>query len=333
MIAGLTLTLLASFILIVVVQYEVNDRLISLPPPRGPHPVGRSVVQWHDKIRNRDLMIFIWYPAVSGVAGGRCEYLPGEWGEINARDTLPIPARRLREIRVSAVPDAPVAPGQMPVLLMLPGMGRNPAHYTTLAEDLASFGNLVVGVTPTGSTTVVFSDGRIDQAREYNPQTDDVQVAQHYVVEWSGDASFALDQLMSDSKFAGHILPANVGVFGHSFGGNVALHLLETDPRFTKAADIDGAFFGRPLEHLSKPIMILGAVGDIGFRQKALYEQGVAGSRFYLFPNAKQMNFSDAGILPSRFPLPKSVLMLGPVDGAQLLYGTSDQLRAFFDAK
>jgi pimeloyl-ACP methyl ester carboxylesterase len=122
-------------------------------------------------------------------------------------------------------------------------------------------------------------------------------------------------------------------VFGHSFGGNVALHLLETDPRFAKAADIDGAFFGRPLGHLSKPIMILGAVGDLGFRQKALYEQGVAGSRFYLFPNAKHMNFSDAGILPSRFPLPKSVLMLGPVDGAQLLYGTSDQLRAFFDAK
>jgi hypothetical protein len=58
---GLALALAASVALMVLVMYRLDDRVISLPPPRGPHPVGRSVMQWHDKGRNRDLMVFIWY--------------------------------------------------------------------------------------------------------------------------------------------------------------------------------------------------------------------------------------------------------------------------------
>jgi dienelactone hydrolase len=328
---ALALASAAALALLVFARYHLNDRPISLPTPRGPHLVGRSLVEWHDKIRNRDLVVFIWYPADPGATGDRCEYLPGKWGELNAKDMLPIPAKRVREIGVSAIGDAPLAQEPMPVLVMLPGMGRNPANYTTLAEDLASFGNLVLGVAPTGSTTVVFPDGTVEQAREFDPRLDDVRIAQGYVDEWSEDASFALSQLLADSRFSGHILPADIGVFGHSFGGNVALHLLETDLRFARAADIDGAFFGKPFGHLSKPILILGAVGDLGSKQRALYEHGVAGSHFHLFPGAKHMNFSDAGVLPSRYPIPKRILMLGDIDGALLLRETSDQLRAFFD--
>src|SRR6202044_3311740 len=92
-VVGLALTLIATVAVIVFVRYQLNDRQIYLPPPRGPYPIGRSLVQWHDKIRNRDLMVFIWYPAIPGAAGGRCEYLPGKWGEINAQNMLPIPAK------------------------------------------------------------------------------------------------------------------------------------------------------------------------------------------------------------------------------------------------
>ncbi|MGD1032282.1 MAG: hypothetical protein ABSA05_14205 [Opitutaceae bacterium] len=328
---GLALVLAAAVALTVPVMYRLDDRVISLPPPRGTYPVGRILVQWHDGARDRDLMVFIWYPAVAGEAGVRCEYIPGKWGEMNAQGMLPIPARRLREIMVNASENLPIVPDRMPVLIMLPGMGRNPANYTTLAEDLASFGNLIVGVTPTGSTPVVFSDGVISPVQEFNPRIDDVQTAQHYVDQWSEDASFALDQLTADPRFASHTLPTQIGVFGHSFGGNVALHLLASDRRFTRAADIDGTFFGQTLGHLTKPILILAGAGDLGSRESALCEQGAPGSRFHEFPGAKHMNFSDAGILPSRFPIPKSVLMLGEVDGAKLLYETSDQLRTFFD--
>jgi predicted dienelactone hydrolase len=144
------------------VQYRHNDRPIVLPAPRGPHLVGRVLVHWQDARRNRELMVFLWYPAREGAAGQRAEYIPGKWGELAAQNMFPIPARRLREIRVSAIENAPLIEATLRALIMLPGMGRIPAHYTTLAEDLASYGYLVAGVTPTGSSRpVVFPDGRV----------------------------------------------------------------------------------------------------------------------------------------------------------------------------
>ena len=167
---------------------------------------------------------------------------------------------------------------------MLPGMGRNPANYTTLAEDLASFGNLVVGVTPTDSTTVVFLDGVVSRGRDFSIQAGDAQVAQRYVDQWSKDASFALDQLMAHPRFASHILPRQIGVFGHSFGGNVALLLLAADRRMARAADIDGAFLGQTRGPLPNPILILAGAGDLGSRESDLCKQGVPGSDFTISP-------------------------------------------------
>lgn len=52
--------------------------------------------------------------------------------------------------------------GRAPEEVTLPGMGRIPAHCTMFPEDLVSFGYLVAGVTPTGSSRpVVFPDGHV----------------------------------------------------------------------------------------------------------------------------------------------------------------------------
>jgi hypothetical protein len=202
---GIVVVAVLAFVLSMGFQYRRNDRAIALPVPRGPYPVGRTLVDWNDNRRNRELMVFIWYPAPVGVSGRRSEYIPGIWGELEARNMNPIPANRLREIEVSAIKDAPVASGAMPVLVMLPGMGRIPAQYTTLAEDLASYGYLVVGVTPTGSSdVVVFPDGHIVWGSEEAKVAtlDDRPKAQELVATWAGDASFALDQLARDPRSA-----------------------------------------------------------------------------------------------------------------------------------
>jgi predicted dienelactone hydrolase len=173
------------------VHYGRNDRAIVLPVPRGPHPVGRTLVDWQDSRRNRELMVFIWYPVPGGVLGPHSEYIPSAWGELESRNMNPIPAKRLQWIQVSAIEDAPVGPGAMPVLVMLPGMGRIPAHYTTLAEDLASYGYLVVGVTPTGSSDVVaFPDGHVVEGTEEAlvATLDERPKAQKLVATWAGDA-------------------------------------------------------------------------------------------------------------------------------------------------
>jgi dienelactone hydrolase len=313
------------------VRYQLNDHAIELPAPRGPHQVGRMLVDWTDAGRNRELMVFIWYPAIDQSAGRHCQYIPGKWGELESENMVPIPAKRLQEIQVGAIEKAPLADGIWPVLMLLPGMGRIPAHYTTIAEDFASFGYIVAGVTPTGSSQVVFADGRIESGREFNPDTDGPAVAQEYVQTWAGDASFALDQLESDAKFAGHVQRDRVGIFGHSFGGTVALHVLQRDSRFSRAANVDGWMFGDPVENLDKPILVL--VGQTGIQpsQQAVRDTDRAGGKVELFSDARHMNFSDAGVLPSRFPLPKSLLQLGDVDGVKFLQNISDRLREFFD--
>ena len=309
-----------------VVRYRLDDRPIVLPRPRGPHPVGRVLVDWKDARRNRELMVFIWYPAVDGATGPRSEYIPGEWGRLEAEHMLPIPAKRLEQIEVSSIRDAQAASGPMPVLILLPGMGRVPAHYTTLAEDLASYGFLVLGVTPTGSArpAVVFSDGHRVEG-EKKPRLDDPAAAQRLVETWAGDASFALDRLARDSRFV--VRQEGAGIFGHSFGGNVSLHALAMDPRFTRAANLDGSLYGDPLSMTGKPMMILcGEVIDDEW--KAPCASGAATCA--AFPNAEHMDFSDAAAYPSRFPIPKRMLLLGNVDGPEFLRGIADRLRAFF---
>ncbi len=313
------------------IQYQVNDHVIKLPSPRGSHPVGRMLVDWTDAGRNRELMVFIWYPAAGGSGGRQSEYIPGAWGALESENMAPIPATRLRDIEVSAIDDATVADGVWPALIFLPGMGRIPAHYTTLAEDLASFGYVVAGVTPTGAAPVVFPDGRVDRGREFDPDTDGSAAAQAYVRTWADDASFALDRLVADSAFAGRVRHDSAGIFGHSFGGNVALHALQEDTRFDRAANLDGWLFGDPVKDLDKPILVLVGQAGIQASQQAVCDSDRAGGVLETFAGAGHMNFSDAGVLPSRFPLPRSLLQLGEVNGAAFLYEVSDRLRTFFD--
>jgi dienelactone hydrolase len=332
---GLGLAAVLALVLVVFVQYRRNDHPIALPRPRGPHPVGRVLVDWTDPARRRELMVFIWYPAQTGAAGRRAEYIPGKWGELEAQSMGPIPAKRLRELEVSAIENAPVAPGAMPVLVLLPGMGRIPAHYTTLAEDLASYGYLVAGVTPTGNARpVVFADGRVDEGVE-DPDTlglYDRAKGQQLLDTWGKDASFALSRVAGDARFAGRVKTDKAGIFGHSFGGISASHALRLDPRFARAANLDGSFdFGNSLGNLDKPLLILEGGDEIAPESKAVCDSDRAGCTARAFPKARHMNFSDAGVLPSRFPLPRFVLMLGDVDGAGFLYDVADLLRAFFD--
>jgi dienelactone hydrolase len=324
--AGVLAVVLASYI-----QYRRDDHPIVLPGPRGPHPVGRVLVDWTDPRRNRELMVFIWYPAPDGAQGRHASYIPGKWGELEAQRMGPIPERRLREMQGNAIESAAVAAGAWPVLVLLPGMGRIPAHYTTIAEDLASYGYVIVGVTPTGfSRPAVFPDGRVVEGKE-DWNLDDPALAQQLIATWAGDASFAVDKLGRDARFAGRFHRNKLGIFGHSFGGNAAVHALRLDERFLRAANLDGGYFGDPDGSLDKPLLILEGGADIDPEWRKACSSARARCTTAAYPRARHMDFSDATILPPRFPLPRALLMLGDLDGRQFLYGISDRVRKFFD--
>jgi dienelactone hydrolase len=328
---GLGLLLILAIVLAVVIQYRRNDRPIVLPSPRGPNPVGRTLVDWKDGKRNRELMVFIWYPAKPGATGHKCEYIPGKWGEIEAGKMMPIPAERYQQIEVASIEDAPLGSGSLPVLILLPGLGRIPPHYTALAEELASHGFLIAGVAPTDySSMVVFSDGRQVAAQEFDPSEAGPSGSQKAIDIWAADASFVLDRLAADPRFATHLNPKKVGILGHSFGGCVAAHSLARNPRFPRAAALDSAFFGEPIGKLNRPLLILEAGTQIEPEWQTLCASNGAKCTTQVFPRARHMDFSDATLLPSRFPLPRSLLMLGDVDGLKFQQEVSDRVREFF---
>jgi dienelactone hydrolase len=317
------------------------DRPIALPRPRGPHAVGRQLFDWVDGRRGRELMVFLWYPAEPGSTHAPAEYVPGRWGQLAAQGMFPLPARRIQQIRVSATERAPILAGRHPLVVLLPAMGRIATDYTTLAEDLASFGYMVAGVTPTGSArVVVFSDGRVVRG------TDGVDLAhrdqaQWLVDRWVGDSAFVLDRLSGEPELWTHVDANRIGVFGHSFGGAAAMHALRRDRRFQRGANLDGAPQGAEVSGLDRPLLIvfgaplpppLRELNDrIWAESKRICESDASGCRWEYFPEAGHMNFSDAGVLPSRFPVPRSRLDLTRIDGPAFLRRVSDLLREFFD--
>jgi dienelactone hydrolase len=341
--AGLTFTAaLAAVLGIAGTQYYRHNRPVDLPKPRGPYPVGRVLFDWADDSRHRELMIFVWYPAPPGTAGSTVEYVPGQWGELAARPAFPLLARGVRKTKVAAMQDVPLLAGPHPLLILSPAMGAIPPDYTTLAEDLASSGYVVAGVTPTGSArVVVFSAGRIVYGQD-GIDLEHPERAQPLVESWLGDFSFVLDRLASEPMFKEHIDGNRVGVLGHSFGGAAAMHALRTDERFKRGVNLDGAPQGAAVVGLTKPLLIVNGQplpssqrtlnAKILDELQRICDSDSAGCRIQDFPEAGHMNFSDAAVWPSFFPIPRSHFGLTGIDGSAFLRKISDLLREFFDA-
>ncbi len=322
------------------VQYLRNDRPIVLPAPRGAHPVGRTVFDYTDPARSRELMVFAWYPAGAATPGPRAEYIPGKWGEAAAQGHFVIPARRMREIGVSATADSAVAHGSYPILVLLPSMGRSPAEYTTLAEDLASHGFVVAGIAPTGSTRgIVFPSGRTADS-DIDPDQGNAEVDPSVIRVWLEDARFTVDQLPAAPRLGGAADLRRVGVIGHQFGGAVAMRLLKADSRFVAAANLDGGPAREPLGTLDRSLLILLSgrasslfrrLSDDTAQLRAICEANRAGCRMRQYERAGVADFTDDAVLPSRFPIPARLVDRGSVDGAQFQREVADQLLAFFD--
>src|SRR6202030_4333331 len=159
--------------------------------------------------------------------------------------------RDLSRVRTHSVRDAEVSPQQhsYPLVLMRAGLAALTTDYTTLVEDLASHGYVVVGFdAPYRSFVVVFPDGRVIARAPQNnadlvsgPQQE--QLANKLAQSWSADMRLALDQLgrlnTSDpsGRFLGRLDTQRAGVFGHSLGGATALQFCHDDSRCKAGID------------------------------------------------------------------------------------------------
>jgi dienelactone hydrolase len=236
-----------------------------LSEPTGQHAVGCLSYDWVDFARTeiyganredrRELVVFVWYPAKQESAATFAPYLPPAWAPV--AEFLGINVEGLSS---HAVADATVAEhdSAYPVLLLSPS-GFPPLLLSATAEELASYGFIVVGVNHTYETAVTaFADGRVVPMNPaalggaLGPQTgsyDDVfrQRASVCAYKAADLASVAdqLERLNSDpaERLAGRLDLGRVAALGHSFGGNAALEWCRADQRCRAAVNLDGALW------------------------------------------------------------------------------------------
>jgi dienelactone hydrolase len=347
----------------------------TLPTPTGSFAVGRAIYDWTDDANldklapvpgtKRELLVWIWYPSAAGQSVAMDDYVPGQMlaAAGPAGGPMGLLTRDLSKVHAHSIRNADVAPRQRsyPVVIMRAGASAEVVNYSTLAEDLASHGYVVVGFdAPYRTFAVVFPDGRVmRRTPENNPELCEGQaLAQQagcvnkVLTAWTADIAFVLDRLerlnTSDSsgKFTGRLDMTRVGVFGHSFGGATAAQFCHEDSRCKAGIDVDGQPFGSVIrEGLHQPFMfVLSDHGDFSsdaeIRQiaaniQSIYDRLPLDGRLRIaIRGANHFLFSDDGALLKSHIVLRTLRMLGIVgiDGRRQLAVTAYCVHSFFDA-
>jgi len=344
---------------------------ITLPVPTGPFEVGRALYDWVDEKTvdplvpvpgtKRELLVWIWYPAEVRKAGVLDDYQPAALRGRRTGGSLlfKLLTRDLSKVHGHSFRNADVSPRyrSYPVVIMRAGASVGVANYSTLAEDLASHGYIVVGFdAPYRTTEVVFPGGRVYERRpENNPELfsgeDLTRLADKLLDAWTADTAFILDRLgqlnASDTsfKFMGRLDLTRVGMFGHSFGGATAAQFCSEDSRCKAAIDLDGSLHGNVLQTgIHKPFMFLmsgegdfssnAEVGQIGADIQSVYDRLPAESRLRIsIRGANHFTFTDDGALLKSGIVRRALRAFGKlrIDGRRQLEITAYCLHTFFD--
>ncbi len=261
--------LMIGLLIVLVAAAAVDDRLIGIDLPRltGSYSVGRANYDLIDPSRkevfgsdpnaNREIVITVYYPTAPPANVKPAPYTSGKMADILAAK-IHLPAFALQLVHSHAYESVPVAEGNVPAVLLSPGLGDSPLEYTSSVEDLASHGYIVVEIYHTYSVpATIFSDGRVAMINdagmrsEIQPDgTSDTLINQYrnqIGSVWAADARFTLDQLTkmnaSDPLLKGHLNLDEVGIYGHSFGGATSAQVLSVDKRFNAGINMDGTTF------------------------------------------------------------------------------------------
>ena len=368
--AGLT----AVFLLIAGLLIE-DGREVTLPLPSGPFAVGRVIDDWVDPATTdplspapgtpRELLVWIWYPAATVTGVVFDDYLPATMRPRPEKSDATNPWTYLTRdpslVHGHSRKDADVAPGgPFPIVLLRAGGSSGVSNYSSLAEDLASHGFVVVGFdAPYRTGLVTFPDGRaIGRRAENNPESclgrataEQERCVGRILDAWTGDMSFVIDRLQTlngstrPGRFTGRLDLTRVGAFGHSFGGAAVAEFCRRDPRCRAGVNIDGAPHGPVIQAgLRQPFMLLLSdhsaeagpdtdriVADV----ESLYDHLPPDSRLWVdIPGSFHFMFSDDGAV-MKSALVRGVLrLLGRlrIDARRQLAATTYCLRTFFAA-
>ncbi|MCC6696653.1 MAG: hypothetical protein IT365_13560 [Candidatus Hydrogenedentes bacterium] len=346
-----------------------------MPALQGNYEVGR--VSWdvlspdrmevfsEDPADRREIRVDVYYPAKDSSVRQPGVYLEPQIAE----GVTGLPAFVVSKIRPNwrpgAEPDRSGAP--YPVLLFSPGVEGPPVFYTSLLEQLASQGYVIVALWhPYTTSRTLFSDGRIVESKyEANgamwegDEASREAAKQRVSAVWAEDVRMALDEVAKrneDEEYGGLFDLQRVGVFGHSFGGQNAAAAMTIDPRIRAGLNMDGTA-------VYQPILDKGVTGAFALLYDTfepppieyLQSKGKSTREWWIedwsprnCPNALRQNASqfyafqidglshegfctDLSLLQEVFPFAITQDMVGTVDGRRLLDMLSTLVQGFFD--
>lgn len=266
---------------------QAASRQIALPTPTGDFVLGtvrtwlvdssRREVMRPDSRARREIVVQIWYPAGRRTAPRFAAYVPdsGFYPMLRRDEDLSAGLReQIMRLRTHADSAAPVSHnGPFPVLLFSHGMGVTGFSYTSLIEEIASHGYIVVQIEhPYSGGTVLprgyvstSTDSALTRMRLLPQNLRDGFLAARIRVQ-SEDMQFVLRWLDTHNGRApvqqlGNALDLDrVGVMGHSFGGTTAIDFCRRESRVLGCADLDGRFawdWPAYLDGLPRPLMYL----------------------------------------------------------------------------
>ncbi|MFJ4099818.1 alpha/beta hydrolase family protein [Amycolatopsis japonica] len=301
---------------------------MSLPGPTGPFPVGTKELHLvdHDRVdpwtgEPREMMVSLWYPSARDGRRTR-QFSPGVAAYY---DDLVGPGKAdfagtTTHARTGATP----LPGRRPAILYSPGAMQSRFLGTTLVEELASRGYLVVGMDHTPIAPVQFPD-RVELPKAGLD-------AARVLAERVRDTSFVLDKLGL----------SEVGMFGHSMGGFTTADAMIADPRIKAGINLDGSMdprYGNAARAgVTRPFLLMGGGTSSGKPRNHRYNDDWAAfwtastgwKRDVYFPAAEHMSFTDTQVMLPQVP-GDHTSMIGTIDPCGSLAAQRKYVSAFFD--
>lgn len=263
-----------------------HSRVTMLPAPTGSYKVGRVTYDWIDAGRldpyapvagtKQELAVWLWYPAAVVTSSQAAEYLPAYWrsalehhqGFVMSR----LLSRDLSRVKSHSWSDTAVSQQEAmyPVVVLRAGGGALSSDYTSIAEDLASHGYVVVSIdAPYRTVVTAFPDGRVALRNTQSdfdsmPYAVGEKAATRVMGVWVEDVKFVLQRLKElnlndpSGRFEGRLDLQRIGIVGHSLGGATAAQFCHDDAQCKAAIDIDGIPFGTVVqESLHQPFFFI----------------------------------------------------------------------------
>ena len=320
-----------------------------LPQPSGEYQIGTVTFDLTDETRNetftdfpddhRRILIKAWYPADSVAGYAMAPYVdaPDQFA-IGIQSSFGFPS-----IVVSHIPLTPThsyvnAPlsqteTEYPVLIFSHGYGGIIMQDTVLMEELASNGYIVFSISHSYEAAVTsFPDGSVIY-EAVEEMYADLLNSLHI---WANDTIFLVDELEITNNpdipsiLWGGMDLTRIGIFGHSFGGTTAEHLILQDIRFDVGISLDSPHGGNSLtQNMIKPFMLMFGP-DYGNPEMndTIYNRAEGLCYGLYVHGTRHYNFADVTIWS---PILRSFDLLGSIDGYRMLDILTSYVLAFFD--